>query len=79
MNQTIDFDEKVEIEDLNESNSIKINDMEEKEIQNLYEQVYKNIQEQTTKKLEDEKFSDLINLFTGNNQTRSHYDLDYDV
>ncbi len=79
MNQTVDFDEKVEIEDLDENNSIKINDMEEKEMQNLYGQVYTNIQEQINKKLEDEKFTDLISLFTGNNQTRSHYDLDYDL
>ena len=79
MNQTVDFDEKVEIEELNENNSIKINDMQENEIQNLYDQVYTNIQQQITKKLEDENFADLISLILGTNQTRPHYDLDYNV
>lgn len=75
--QTLDFNSKVEIEDLDENNSIKINDMEESEMENLYTQIYENIQKEITSKLEDEKFSGIMNLIPGNNQTKSHYDLDY--
>lgn len=79
INQTIDFSQKIEIEDLDENNSIKINSMEENEIQNLYKQIYTNIQEQMNKKLKDEKLAGLINIILGTNEEKPHYDLDYNV
>lgn len=80
--QTVDYDANVEIEDLNDSNSVKINDMSEDEINDLATDISKNLQDKVKEKLEDDNLSDLVKLITGSNLpgTKSTYELDdYDT
>lgn len=77
-----DFTSKVEIEDLNNDNSIKLNDLSEEELQKLFEEIFSNVQEQLPKKfeklgLDEETLNELIEEGSVLTQGDSSYD-DYD-
>ena len=62
--ENVNYDEKITIEDLDNDNMVKLNDMSEEEIKNLFTEVYQKAVTEFPKIMEETGISELFNETT---------------